>query len=114
MKVKAIRDYIDSHLEKGYDIKLLFEESFCIEDYEDCHLNVVGTSPIAIISCLMGHDLDITKFDKLFSGYHGLNPILVVSREVEHEAYRDGYYTDVIESMNLNTLEIKQVDIQIY
>ena len=113
MKVKAIRDYIDNKIESGYSIKLLFEESFCVEDYENCHLYVVGTSPIAIISCHMGYDIDITKFDKLFSGYHGLNPILVVSYTHDHENYRDEY-TDVLESMNINTLEIKKLDIQIY
>lgn len=113
MKVKAIRDYIDSHLEKGYDIKLCFKEILSEDDYFDEHLEVRGSTPIAIISSGIGYNLDITKFDNLFSGYYGLNPILVLSFEVEHEAYRDEY-RNVIESMNINTLEIKQIDIQIY
>jgi hypothetical protein len=113
MKVKAIRDYIDSHLEKGYDIKLCFKEILSEDDYFSEHLEVKGSSPIAIISLAMGYDMDITHFEKLFKGYYGLSSFLVLSYEVEADAYRDEY-RDVIESMNLNTLEIKQIDIQIY
>jgi hypothetical protein len=113
MKVKAIRDYIDSHLEKGYDIKLCFKEILSEDDYFEERLEVRGSSPIAIISECGHHEIDTRTFKQLFEGYWGLNPILVLSFEVEHENYRDEY-RNVIESMNINTLEIKQIDIQIY
>jgi len=113
MKVKEIRDYIDSHLEKGYDIKLCFREILSEDDYRREHLEVKGSSPIAIISLGMGYDMNITPFEKLFKGYYGLSCFLVLSYEVEAEAYRDEY-RNVIESMNINTLEIKPIDIDIY
>jgi hypothetical protein len=112
-KIKEIRDYIDSHLKEGYDIKLCFKEILSEDDYFSEHLEVRGSSPIAIISLGMGDDMEITPFKKLFEGYYGLSSFLVLSHEVEAEAYRDEYRS-VIESMNINTLEIKQLDIQIY
>ena len=110
MKAKVIRDYIDNQFDLGYSINLLDEEISCIEDYEN-FCNVVGTRNDAIISSLFGYEIDITKFDSLFSGHFSIDPTLVVYYEYDKG---DDEYRHIIESMSINTLEIKKLDIKIY
>ena len=48
MKVKAIRDYIDSHLEKGYDIKLCFKEILSEDDYFEVDEKQLGVEELKL------------------------------------------------------------------
>jgi len=112
-KVKVIREYIDEHISKGHAIKLYYEDVLSDDDYESSYLYVRGTSPIEIISTFIIDDsIDITMFEQLFNGHHGLNPTLVASYENNQDCYNE--YIDLIDKININTLEIKQLDIQIY
>lgn len=109
MKVKAIREFIDEHISKGHAIKLYYEDVLSDDDYESSYLYVIGTSPIEIISTfIIDNSINTTMFDQLFNGHHGLNPTLVASYENKNE------YIDVIEKININTLEIKQLAISKY
>ena len=110
-KSKLIREFIDKNIEEGFIITMCFEENlnrvkFLEEDYTE----VMGSNPNGIM--VWGEPHTIT-FNDLFNGVYGSNPTLFVSFFYD---YGGGYspFVKVFESMNINTLEVKEIDFEIY
>jgi hypothetical protein len=112
MKEKLIRDFIDKNIEKNYTITICFEEVLNEIDYLGAnHTEVIGSNPSEII-CSKGNELIVFDFKNLFNWTYGSNATLFVSCFVDGEY--SSAFTNTFESMNLDTLEIKEVDFKIY
>jgi hypothetical protein len=112
-KSKLIREFIDKNIEEGFIITMCFEENlnrvkFLEEDYTE----VIGSNENEIIGSNENETI-VFDFKDLFNSTYGSNATLFVSDFFD---YGEGYspFFKVFKSMNLNTLEVKEIDFEIY
>lgn len=107
MKEKLIKKYINDWVKKEYNLNLSFGE---ISDFKYSSIELIDSNPNEII---VSEKPYIITFKDLFNGVYGSNPTLFVSYFCD---YGEGYspFVKVFESMNINTLEIKKIDFEIY
>lgn len=113
MDIKLIREFIDKHIDCGYTITICFEETLDrVKFLEEGYTEIEGSSPHALIG-QSGNEIRFFAFEDLFNSTYGSNATLFVSYFCD---YGEGYspFIKVFESMNFNTLEVKEIDFEIY
>ena len=111
-KSKLIREFIDKNIEKNYTITICFKKVLNETDFLDVdRTEVIGSNPNEIIGS-NGFKIIVFDFKDLFNWTYGPDATLFVSFFVDGP-YNNSF-TRVFESMNLNTLEVKEIDFEIY